>query len=140
GWALTPETAGVAREDNRGPAQGPITAWIRRRETPTTLMIGGRNLSDDGPAAALRVVIGGRVLDEAAVQPGFFLRMLTIPPDVSQGTGDYASMTIQSEASRDADADRVLSSPNVAIEQFDAKPVGDVVFGFGNGWHEQEYN
>jgi len=28
----------------------------------------------------------------------------------------------------------------VAIEQFGAKPSGRVVFGYGEGWHETEYN
>ena len=28
----------------------------------------------------------------------------------------------------------------MAIEQFDAQPAGRVVFGFGEGWNEQEYN
>ena len=28
GWSLTPETAGVAQEDRRGPGIAPIEAWI----------------------------------------------------------------------------------------------------------------
>jgi hypothetical protein len=28
----------------------------------------------------------------------------------------------------------------VAVEQFDAQPLDRVVFGFGEGWNEQEYN
>ena len=45
GWSLTPETAGVARDEGRGPGRAPIQGWLRRRSGPVTLMIGGRNLA-----------------------------------------------------------------------------------------------
>ena len=48
GWAITPETAGVAREDGRGPGRGGIQGWIRRWPGPATLMVGGRNLGSAG--------------------------------------------------------------------------------------------
>src|SRR5262249_1242122 len=51
GWAVTPETAGVAREDGRGVSRAPIMGWIRRDLGPTTLMIGGRNLTNPGTSA-----------------------------------------------------------------------------------------
>ena len=37
-WSLTPETAGVVREDQKGPGYGPIGAWIRRSSGAFTLM------------------------------------------------------------------------------------------------------
>src|SRR4029077_10957642 len=52
GWALTPETAGVAEEDHRGPGFAPIEGWIRRRREAVTLMIGGRNLGTGAVPAA----------------------------------------------------------------------------------------
>ena len=126
GWAMTPETAGTAREDHKGPGYGAITGWIRRHNQPVTLMIGGRNLANAGPSAAVRVrVDGAGVLDES-IPPGFFLRMLTLPS--TSGTGDYATLSIESD------------NKELAIEQFDAQPRGRVVYGFGDGWNEQEYN
>lgn len=128
GWALTPETAGVAEEDSRGPGRAAVQGWIRRHPQASTLMIGGRNLTTAGPDAHVRVAIDGRTVDEAAVAPGFFLRMLPLPAGALAGAGDYATMTVSAD------------SPRVAIEQFDAQPANRVVFGFGDGWQEAEYN
>lgn len=126
GWAITPETAGTAREDAKGPGYAPIQGWIRRTASPLTLMIGGRNLAAGGPDARIQVDLdGSRVIDEA-VAPGFFLRMVTLPG--TAGTGDYATVAVRSD------------STQLAIEQFDAQPAGRIVYGFGEGWHEAEYN
>lgn len=125
GWALTPETAGTAREDGKGPGYGPITGWIRRFQQPMTLMVGGRNLGNAGPNASLRVRVDGTVVLDESVPPGFFLRMLTLPS--TAGTGEYAVVTIESD------------NRELAIEQFDAQPAGRVVYGFADGWNEQEY-
>jgi hypothetical protein len=126
GWDLTPETAGITREDRRGPGRAPINAWIRRRSGPVSLMIGGRNLG--GAPARLHVTLDGRPLDERAPEPGFFLYTRTLPAGSLDGPGDYAVLAVA------ADSDQI------AIEQFDAAPVDEVVYGFGEGWHEQEYN
>jgi hypothetical protein len=126
GWALTPETAGTAKEDHKGPGFGPISGWIRRYGQPMTLMIGGRNLADAGPNARVRVSVDGTgVLDET-VTPGFFLRMIDLPS--MSGPGEYATLEIVSD------------NPLLAIEQFDAQPAGRVMYGFGEGWNEEEYN
>lgn len=126
GWALTPETAGTAREDGKGPGHAPITGWIRRSSGRLTLMLGGRNLTHAGNEARLQVDLDGvRVMDES-IRPGFFLRMLVLP--AFQGSGDYGTVTVRSD------------STDLAIEQFDAQPAGRVVYGFDEGWHEQEYN
>ena len=126
GWAITPETAGTAREDKKGPGYGPISGWIRRHNQPVTLMIGGRNLAVGGPNASVRVQVDGVVVLEESMAPGFFLRMVTLPSTV--GTGDYAALSIESD------------NKELAIEQFDAQPAGRVVYGFADGWNEQEYN
>jgi hypothetical protein len=127
GWALTPETAGTAREDRRGPGLGQISGWVRRYSQAMTLMIGGRNLADAGPNARVQVRIDDvSVLDEA-VAPGFFLRMIPLPDGLG-GSGGYATVTVASD------------NPELAIEQFDAQPEGRVIFGFADGWNEQEYN
>ncbi len=128
GWALTPEAAGVAARDSRGPGSGGSQGWIRRTPGPVTLMIGGRLLPGGAATSRLRVSIDDRIIDETAVGSGFFLRMLELPSGATAGEGDYARMTVV------ADSDRV------ALEQFDAQPAGSVVYGFGEGWHESEYN
>ena len=128
GWALTPETAGVAAQDGRGPGRAPIEGWIRRRHEELRLMVGGRNLWVAGPPAHVRIAVDGRVIDEPVVPPGFFLRMLMLPAGALDGDGDYATITVS--------ADTV----NVAIEQFDAQSADRVMFGFGEGWHESEFN
>jgi hypothetical protein len=133
GWALTPETAGVAKEDHRGPGPAPIEGWVHRWISPVTMMVGGRNLSNAGPDARVRVAIDGRQIDEWTVPPGFFLREITLPASTLAGTSDYASLTVAAQPVGSGTAD-------VAIEQFDARPDSEIVFGYGEGWHEQEYN
>jgi hypothetical protein len=126
GWALTPETAGTAREDRKGPGYGPVQGWIRRNTGPGTLMVGGRNLAAAGPAAKLQITVDGTSVLDESIPPGFFLRMIPLPS--TGGEGGYAPVTVTSD------------SPELAIEQFDAQPAGRVVYGFGDGWNEQEYN
>jgi hypothetical protein len=126
GWSITPETAGVAAEDRRGPGYGAISGWIRRSPGPLTLMIGGRNLAAGGPPAHVHVSLDGANIVDVSAAPGFFLNMTSVV--LQAGTGNYAEITVQSD------------SEQVAIEQFDAQPAGQVVYGFGEGWNEQEYN
>jgi len=126
GWSITPETAGVAAEDRRGPGYGAISGWIRRSPGPLTLMIGGRNLGAGGLPAHVHVSLDGANVVDVTAQPGFFLHMTTVA--LPAGTGNYAEITVQSD------------SQQVAIEQFDAQPARQVVYGFGEGWNEQEYN
>jgi hypothetical protein len=125
GWAMTPETAGTAREDHKGPGLGGIRGWIRRYAEPVTLMIGGRNLAPTEPASLHVTVDGIKVLADS-LRPGFFLRMVPLPS--TAGDGGYAAVVIESD------------SPELAIEQFDAQPHGRLIYGFGDGWNEQEYN
>jgi hypothetical protein len=128
GWALTPEAAGVGTETGRGPNSGPIEGWIRRTDKAATLMVGGRNFGEGGSAALLSLALDGRLLEEAEIAPGFFLRMTALPAGALSGSGDYARLTI------------AASGAPTAIEQFDAQPSGEVMFGFAEGWHEHEYN
>ena len=128
GWALTPETAGIAKEDRRGPGYGGIEAHVRRWPGAATLFVGGRNLAEGGPPAHVTISLDGKVIDEADAAPGFFLREIDLAPGRMSGSGDYARLDV------------VSNSVNLAIEQFDAAPAGRIVFGFGEGWHEREYN
>jgi hypothetical protein len=128
GWAVTPETAGVAREDGRGPSRGGSRGWIRRWPAETAMALGGRNLG--GPPARVRLSVDGRVIDEQVVPAGFFLRMLTLPSGSLAGDGDYAAVTVTAEP----------EGADVAIEQFDLQPSARLLFGYGDGWNEQEYD
>jgi hypothetical protein len=91
-------------------------------------MIGGRTLSADDAAAKVKVTIDGRAIDEIAAAPGFFLRFVRVPEGALAGAGAYARLSIAADL------------PRLAIEQFDAQSAGRIVFGFGKGWHEREYN
>ena len=125
GWAITPETAGTAREDHKGPAFGGISGWVRRHGDPVTLMVGGRNLAP-ATSAALRIRVDGEPVLDESIAPGFFLKMIALPS--TAGSGDYATVSIAS------------NNPELAVEQFDAQPKGRVIYGFGDGWNEEEYN
>jgi hypothetical protein len=126
GWALTPETAGVAMEDRRGPGYGAIQGWIRRWPGRVNLMIGGRNLAPAGTVAHIRVSLDGTLVGDVAVQPGFFLRTWSVV--FSPGSTDFAALTIASD-------NKALS-----VEQFDSQPDDRLIYGFGAGWHELEIN
>lgn len=128
GWALTPETAGVAKEDGRGPGRAPIEGRIRRRPESVTLMLGGRNLTVADPPVRLEVTIDGRVIHARSVAPGFFLELLTLEAGALAGEGDYARIAVTAERDQ------------IAIEQFDVQAQGEIVFGFADGWQELEYN
>ena len=128
GWSLTPETAGLAIATGKGPASSGSHGWIRRSNGAAVLMLGGRLLPGGPARARVRIAIDGRTVAEHDVEAGFFLRMLELPAGTLAGEGDYAALQVS------ADTDRV------ALEQFDAQPEGAVVFGFGEGWHEHEYD
>jgi hypothetical protein len=124
GWALTPEAAGVSQAGHRGLDSGPIETWIARRTRDGTMMIGGRNFERSG--SRLSVDVDGRPLDDWSAAPGFFLHTLALP-GIDAGDG-FVKITI-----------RTTPRSRVAIEQFDASATRPLV-GFGEGWHEAEYN
>jgi hypothetical protein len=68
-----------------------------------------------------------------SVAPGFFLRMIDLPAP-TDAPGDYATVAIAAQPAEERE------QPDVAIEQFDSQPAGRVIFGYADGWHEQEYN
>lgn len=136
GWALTPEMAGIGTALARGLGAGPIAALVRRRPTPVRVLIGGRNLGGAAdPAVRFEASLDERPFAEWTVAPGFFLRVADLSPEQLAGDGRYAQLTIRAEA-----ADRTRRPVRAAIEQFDAQPITEVVYGFDAGWHELEYN
>ena len=138
GWALTPETAGIAWRNARGPGFRPITAWIRRRSEPALMMIGGRNLGQLGePDVRFEITLDGRAIESwtVAPEPGFFLKTLELPAGALEGKGRYAALTI---AARPADG--VIRHVNAAVEQFDVQSITRPVYAFDTGWYQLEFD
>jgi len=128
GWALTPEAAGVAEAEGRGPSHAPIVAWVSRDVTGGRLMIGGRSF-DQGATPRLTIRMDGRVVRERLLAPGPFLDFMTLPPPASSAdTGSVRAVSVETSP-----------GSRVAVEQFDASATRPIV-GFGAGWHEQELN
>jgi hypothetical protein len=135
GWALTPETGGLAQATAAGPDHRPIEAWVRRRSGPLHLVVGGRHLGEPGdPAADFELALDGTVRDRwtLSFEDRNFLRFLDIPDGLAPGAG-YGRLTIASR-SADGDARRAV----VGVRQFDIQPADRMLFGFGEGWHEEE--
>jgi hypothetical protein len=135
GWALTPETSGIAGVMGRGPHLGPITAMVRRRASAARILIGGRNLAAaNDPAARFTMSIDGAVVEQWDAAPGFFLKVLELPAGRLAGDGAFATLTVQSTA--------IAGSAPIptAIEQFDLQGDQDTMWGYGEGWQEAEYS
>lgn len=138
GWALTPETAGVAWRHARGPGIRPITAWILRRSEPAVMMIGGRNLGQPGePDVRFEATLDGRSIGSwtVAPQPGFFLKTLELPAGALEGEGRYATLTVAARPS-----DGVIRQVNAAMEQFEIQSITRPVYGFDTGWYQLEFD
>jgi len=134
GWSLTPETAGMAGLMGRGPHLGPITAWVRRRTEAARVMVGGRNLGAAGTSdATFTLRLDGKEIVAWDVAPGFFLRMFDLPSGVLTGVGALSRLTIESKPIAEG-------GPPTAIEQFDLQSAGTMMWGFGEGWHEAEFD
>jgi hypothetical protein len=164
GWALTPETSGVADQDKKGPGQNQAVGYVRRRPGATQMMIGGRNLGKAGdPAVRFTVALDGRALEtfEVAPSPGFFLRGLTLPEGALAGQGRWAEITVKAEAASPrvvatggggaagaqvAAAGEQLAAAAAgqpvaaAVEQFDLQPLDGVMVAYDAGWHEAEFD
>jgi Protein of unknown function (DUF2723) len=135
GWALTPETAGVAATAGRSPAKGPIKGYVRRRTEPMALVIGGRNLAAAGQGASRVIMtVDGHEVEQIVASPGSFLRLTTLPAGTTNGPDRLAKVEV---AATPASPGAVA---NIAIEQFNVQRVGEVVWGFETGWQEAEFN
>jgi hypothetical protein len=133
GWALTPETAGVARADGHSPARAPIVGYVRRRAGPLVALIGGRNLASAGDAR-VDLTLDGRAAATFTASSGFFLEILTLPPMAGDSLDEEEYVRLEAAVTDGGDR------ANVAIEQFDIQPVDELVWGYGTGWHEPELN
>lgn len=155
GWALTPETAGMARLMGKGPAQGGATAWIRRRHEPARMLVGGRNLGNAGdPAARFTATIDGKTVATWDAPPGFFLHVFDVPASIFSGEASSdGSAAASGERAGDGHdsgplAPLVIASAPIAggtqvptaIEQFDLQSTGEAMWAFDEGWHEAEFD
>lgn len=140
GWGLTPETGGIAQSTGMGVDKRPIEGYVRRRPGPMHLLIGGRHFSAAGdPPVVFTASIDGSPIETWTVAPGpggiSFLRFIDLPGGLASGPGDYAHLIITARAEP---ASR--PTPPVAIRQFDIQSSGTLIYGFGEGWHEAEYD
>ena len=138
GWSLTPETGGLGSATGVSPDSRPIEAWVRRRPGPFHLLVGGRHLGEPGdPDSAFELAVDGKILDQWTLTVGQrnFLRFLSLPHGIADGPGAYARLTV---ASRAVGEDERRAS--VAVRQFDIQPTNRMIYGFGEGWHEAEYD
>lgn len=135
GWALTPETAGIARVMGRGPHLGPITTMVRRRPDAARLMIGGRNLgASTDPPVRFTMLIDGVDFEQWDAAPGFFLKVFEIPAGRLQGTGEWATVTVQSTPLSGT------AAVPTSVEQFDLQNADALMWAYGDGWQEAEFN
>jgi hypothetical protein len=138
GWSLTPETGGLASATAAGPDHRPIVAWVRRRNGPLHLVIGGRHLGQTGdPAAQFELALDGVVHDRwnLTFEDRNFLRFLDISEGLGSGDQRYAPLTVVSHAVGN-DGRRAP----VAVRQFDIQSRSRMLYGFAEGWHEAEYD
>jgi hypothetical protein len=135
GWSLTPETGGITQATSAGPDHRPIEAWVRRRPGPFHLLVGARHLGNAGDAdAEVALTIDGRSIDRwpVTLADRNVLHFIDVPQGIA-GEGSFASLTI---ASRSLDPKRAAP---MAIRQFDIQPATELIYGYGEGWHEAEY-
>lgn len=133
GWALTPETAGVAVREGWMPHLRPSVGWIRRHAGDALMLLGGRHLGSPGePPLRIVATIDDRVVLDRTVAPGFFAQRVTLPPGALSGEGRFAALQV-----------RVLpvagGASRADLEQFDVQPAGVPMLAFENGWQEPEY-
>jgi Dolichyl-phosphate-mannose-protein mannosyltransferase len=129
GWALTPEAAGIADADDRGPSVSPIAVWVSRRVAGGALVIGGRNFSPT-PATIMIGAPGAiqPLFPSFTTPPGAFFHIFPLPTFDLPPAQDYVRLPI-----------RASTEARVAIEQFDASG-SRPIFAYGAGWFEQEFN
>jgi hypothetical protein len=138
GWGLTPRLAGIAAANGTGPLHGGALALVRRQPGPVTALVGGRAIGKaSAPPVQFTLKLDGVVQNTwASEQDGRgFVHVLAWPAGIPQGHGAFARLTIEADPSG-MDA----GSLTAVLTQFDVQPPGQPVLGFGEGWHEQEYD
>ena len=131
GWSLTPETAGVAFRDGKGPASAPVTAWIRARDSESTLVLGGRYITTGVSApSAVQVEAAGRRIASFSAPAGFFAYEVPVPTGTFSSTSPYVPLHVSARVERGS----------VSLEQFDLQSPGVPMIAYEAGWNEPEYD
>ncbi len=126
GWALTPEAAGVTAADGAA-TLSQRQVWIAARVAGQAIAIGGRNFSQATTTVDVASAIGH--LGTFTVGPGFFARILPVPPRPAPAAPRFERLDIDT-----------APGSAIALEQFDASDSRHAIVAFGDGWHEQESN
>ena len=137
GWSLSLEAGGVTVADQVGLDRRPIEAYVRRRREPVWMLVGGRDLAaPSSRPSIIDLAIDGRQIESWRLDPAAganFLRVISLPQGIADGPGAYATLTIT------ARADGEGPPPPIAIRQFDLQTAPTLMYGFADGWHEEEY-
>jgi hypothetical protein len=138
GWSLTPETGGLAQATTMGVDREPIQGYVRRRPGPMHMVVGVRHLgSAVEPPTIFELSIDDMVIEQWTLDPARgsnLLRFIDLPAGLPEGTADFAHLSISARSATPGRA-----TPEVAVRQFDVQPADTIVYGFGEGWHEAEY-
>jgi hypothetical protein len=140
GWSLTAETGGVAQATRAGPARGGVEAYVRCKPGSMHMMIGGRHLGEmSDPAVRISVSQEETGVRSWPLTPGqrTFLEFVEMPDGLRCRDG-YTRLLVSAVPLAEAATPAPEPVP-VAIRQFDIQPTTEVIFGFGPGWHEDEY-
>jgi hypothetical protein len=139
GWFLSPQMAGISTALREGLGSAPAVAFIRPRLGAAIALVGGRNIGRAGVDADVRVTarVGNQSVDSWVVPAGptFFLRVIALPAGVLMSDSPWTQLAIEAWM-----PDGTRRTPLVLIEQFDLQDEGRVMFGFDQGWYEQEVN
>ncbi|HUF25058.1 MAG TPA: hypothetical protein VMN81_13085 [Vicinamibacterales bacterium] len=132
GWALSPDVGGLTARDRDGAGQAPALAWIRRRDTAATMLLGGRHLGGaSDPPLVVRVRVDGTQVDEWPIRPGPFVFMRPLLPEEITGDGTYARLEL--------DVTWTGSGPApIALDQFDVQSIDGATVAYAEGWQEPE--
>ena len=142
GWALTPETGGIAQS----------TADRRRQAAdrgagcgagPARCICWSADAISAPPATrrwCSTAAIDGTPIETWTVDPGpggaSFLRFIDLPGGLPSGPADYAHLTSSLHAPSRRRGPR-RRSPSASST---SSPSGTLIYGFGEGWHEAEYD
>lgn len=133
GWALTPETSGIAAREGWMPHLRPSIGWIRRRDGAAQMILGGRHLGQPGdPPIQVVATIDGRTVLDREVRAGSFIDRISLPPGSLSGEGSYAALQVTTKLVGGGAA-------AVTVEQFDLQSDGVPMFSVEGGWQEAEY-